>query len=730
MYASIASLVGKPGFPASYNGTKKYLESRGCTRRLKPKGKGVEYLVALDLIKDIDSRPTPTKNYYSVEILFEKLAGKPGIPQTISGLRRRIKAEDWENRKREGKGGGLEYLAPKDLFIEKPKLSLVPEIQLPAPVDITVGAVRKSYRLEIVTQCDKWCDDNNIEIGRREGESYWTGVDKFCTQYNQENPDKKLHTNTVARWWQMAIQKGLPANLAGKHGQHLIGKTLIDKQPEVARTVIAMILDRPSHTMTQLKYEFRHREDIKIPSYQTVVRYRNAWKVNNAASYCEMYEGISAFNSRRRPANGSQNIEMDYANQKWEMDGTKVDVICADGKRYTIMVLIDCFSRKFAYEIVLRANADAAYGRTLFKGLMELGMPEIISTDNGTEYKNEQGIDATRNLKIQMKFCNPRCPWEKPFVERVHGTIGTKLLETLPGAIGNSVAAKKRLDETRLKDGDRITVEQLDTHLKAFQAAYHSEKQEGVGMSPNEKWASSDHANHPIRRFDPIEDAEALQLLLSKKTKIRTIQKKGIKWDKQWYYDKEGDWSIKIDSDVSVQATDDDDLIRVYTLDKKELLFIARSDKSYSFEDRREAVGNAKRRSGIDRSQGKKVYRKARKETKIYTYPEMHTVDNVVAFEARGNVADEILATSHSAIEKINADKLAAQQQQAKRDREQTILREDTFYNKMEGVYLSIEAKTATEKEIEWFNFQLENNPIGRSTLENILDSLDAQASA
>jgi Integrase core domain/Mu DNA-binding domain len=675
MYASISDLAGKPGFPASYNATKKYLESRGCTRRLKPKGKGVEYLVGLDLIKDIDSRPTPTKNYYSVEILFEKLAGKPGIPQTISGLRRRIKAEEWESRKREGKGGGLEYLAPKDLFVEKPKLSLVPDIQLPAPIDITVGAIRKSYRLQIVTNCDQWCTDNNIEIGRREGESYWTGVDKFCIQYNQENPDKKLHTNTVARWWQMAIQQGLPANLAGKHGQHLIGKTLIDKQPEVAEMVIAMILDRPSHTMTQLKWQFSHRADIKIPSYQTVVRYRDNWKVNNAAAYCEMYDGISVYNSTMRPANGTHDTEMDYANQKWEMDGTKVDLICADGKRYTIMVLIDCFSRKFVYQIVLRANAETAYGVTLYKGLMELGMPEIISTDNGTEYKNEQGIDATRNLKIQMKFCNPRCPWEKPFVERVHGTIGTKLLETLPGAVGNSVAAKKRLEETRLKDGDRITLEQLDTHLKAFQTAYHSEKHEGIGMSPNAKWATS---KKPITRFDPIKDAEALQLLLSKKTKIRTIQGKGIKWQKEWYYDFEGDWSTKIKSNVSVQATDDG-CLRVYTLDKKELLFIARPDSSYDFKERMQAVANAKAKSGIDRSKGKKAYSKARKNTKIITYPEMYSVDNVVAFESREKVDEEILETSHSARVMIDADKLARQEHQAKRDRERAATQEDKY---------------------------------------------------
>ncbi len=722
MYASISDLAGKPGFPASYNATKKYLESRGCTRRLKPKGKGVEYLVGLDLIKDIDSRPTPTKNYYSVEILFEKLQGKPGIPQTISGLRRRIKAEEWESRKREGKGGGLEYLAPKDLFIEKPKLSLVPDIHLPPPIDITVGADRKAYRLAIVKQCSQWCDENGIKIGHRQGDGYWYGIEQFCKAYNSQNSNQ-LCVRTVSRWWQIAIQKQSPDELAGKQGQHLKGRTLIDSQPAVYKVCLAWVLKRPSQIQWQLQQQFANNPEIRIPSYQSIVRWRDRWILHNRPGYVYAKEGKTAYGSKVRPAWGTHDRDMDYANQKWEMDGTKVNALVKGGKRHTIMVFIDCFSRRVVTQIVDSSSAHAA-AIGLHKAMMKMGCPEMISTDNGSEFKNTQIEEALLSIGVVLHFCNPGQPQEKPLVERVHGTIATQLFELLPGSIGHSVAERKRLEETSLKnDEEWLSKEELEQHLAAWEAYYNSHRHSTIGMSPMEKWATS---TQPITKFSQA-DSDALMERMTRKTEERTVQMKGIEARNQWWYDMAGDIAPLVGRRLRISINPEQTEMRVWDEDK--FIAIARPDKSYSTEDRHTAKVNAKRKVNEAKNQSIKDMTQANKEVEILTYIDVTPKDKVTPISKNKKVEPEVLAESRSAIEKIEADKLADQQQQERRAKQQAAVGEE-YFDKMKRIYLLVEANQADQAQLNWFNHQIENHPLGKSTLANVLDSLEVERSA
>ncbi|SFT74285.1 DNA-binding protein [Halomonas saccharevitans] len=46
-----------------------------------------------------------TREWYAPK----ELAGLPGMPDTHSAVVRRAKRDDWENRRRAGRGGGREY---------------------------------------------------------------------------------------------------------------------------------------------------------------------------------------------------------------------------------------------------------------------------------------------------------------------------------------------------------------------------------------------------------------------------------------------------------------------------------------------------------------------------------------------------------------------------------------------------------------------------------------------
>jgi transposase InsO family protein len=672
MFATIPQLQGLHGIPSSYAAAKKYLEDRGCNRRARVKGKGVEYLVA---VPDLPTRPTPTRDYYSIDTLFAKLQGKQGIPKTVSGLRRKIIKEGWASRKREGKGGGYEYLAPCDLF-ETRKLELVPDLEVPQHVPTTD---RKAYRLRIIESCSQWCDENGIKIGHREGGRYWSAIGRFCTAYNKQYK-AKLHPHTVSRWWKLGKHQMRSDDLAGKQGQHLKGRTLIDSQPDVYKVCLAMVLDRPSHTLQQLEWQFGNNPHITVPSYQSIVRWRDRWISQNRPGYVYAKEGKTAFGSKIKPAIGIHDRDMDYPNQKWEMDGTKINALTKGGKRYTIMVFIDCFSRRVVTQIVETSSGhSAAIG--LHRAMMKLGRPEIISTDNGSEFNNAQIKAALAAIGVTMHFCNPGQPQEKPLVERVHGTIATQLFERLPGSIGHNVAERKRLEETSLNsDQEWLSLEELEQHLAAWEAYYNSHRHSTIGMSPNQKSATS---TKPISKFSQA-DSDALMERMTRKTESRKVQKKGIKCQNQWWYDLNGAVSSLIDLSVQISLNPEKTEMRVWH--DGELKAIARPDKSYTVSQRHLAKANANKAVNTSKTRTFKNIKKAKAEVEMLDYIDVMPIDNVIPISTNRSIEPEILAESYHAISVVEADAvqiaeyeqqratLAAAQQEPHEDRYDRII--------------------------------------------------------
>jgi transposase InsO family protein len=652
MYASIPQLQGLNGIPRSYAAAKKHLEARGYNQRAKTKGKGVEYLVA---VPDLTAQPTPTKNYYSVDTLFAKLQGKPGIPQTVSGLRRKIVKENWASRKREGKGGGYEYLAPCDLF-EIGKLELVPDLEVPQHVPTTD---RKAYRLRIIESCSQWCDENGIKIGHREGGRYWSAIGRFCTAYNKQYA-AKLHPHTVSRWWKLGKHQLRADDLAGKQGQHLIGRTLIDSQPKVQEVVLANMLHRASHTLFQLQQKFANNPEITIPSYQSIARWRKKYQTENVNGYTLASMGKSKHRSKFRPALLRHNRDMDYANQKWEMDGTKVNVMTTDGKRYNITVLIDSFSRRVVTSISETVSGHSS-AIAIAKAISIMGLPEIISTDNGKEFKNNQIQDAVAAVGSTLHFCNPGQPHEKPLVERVHGTMATQLFEMLDGAIGCNVAKRKELEDSGRGSKDAsLTLESLERELAGWESYYNSHKHGTLGMSPLEKWATSDTEAHPIRKFNTSE-TDALLERMTRKTETRIVQNDGIRARNRYWADIAGEVSRYETKTVNISINLDQTQMRVWY--NGELVAIAVPTDTWTEHEGFVAKRNADAKVNADAKGTVTQLKKAKKSSPPIAYSEIAAPGTVVAFEKVEIIAPEVLQPS------VRALKLVEEIDQAEIDR-------------------------------------------------------------
>jgi putative transposase len=266
------------------------------------------------------------------------------------------------------------------------------------------------------------------------------------------------------------------------------------------------------------------------------------------------------------------------SNQLWEIDGTKGDIFAADGKRWTILQIIDVYSRRILSYVCETSSATNVIEGLLRKAFTIWGIPERIKLDNGKEFRSSRLEALCHHLEIEMDFCNFRSPEQKPAIERSFGTMTRDLLIRLPGFCGSTVAERQ---EIRSRNGEvNNEVKGVLTALEIQKAIEHwivNEYEQrihlGLGAdTPMERWVKSPIA--PRR----ILDERQLDILLAEPVgKNPIVQKKGIRVEKHWYTDELGRWVHWIGKEVQVRHDPMDDAGRVYVFspDGSEFLFIA-----------------------------------------------------------------------------------------------------------------------------------------------------------
>jgi len=231
-------------------------------------------------------------------------------------------------------------------------------------------------------------------------------------------------------------------------------------------------------------------------------------------------------------------------NDLWEMDGTKADLLLADGRRWMLTVVIDVGSRRMMLRLSPTARAAVVMGLTR-RALVEWGKPRRLKTDNGSDYTAEQYELGLTQLDPDMHvLCDPFQPQQKPHVERGIGTLLHDLFELLPGFIGHNVAERKDIEARRsfaerlmrgTPDGGpvelRLAPEQLQAILENWLVDYHGREHAGLGgKSPNQVMAEWSGTVYRI-------DERALDIFLAPagKAGMATVQKKGILIGGGWF---------------------------------------------------------------------------------------------------------------------------------------------------------------------------------------------------
>jgi transposase InsO family protein len=269
-----------------------------------------------------------------------------------------------------------------------------------------------------------------------------------------------------------------------------------------------------------------------VPTQQTVRNFILRWKKDNAQAHTFMVSP-DLWRNLYQPAFGDMAESATHVNAVWELDSSPADVMCSDGKRWTVIGGIDVYSRRVM--VVLHQSSSAeGVARLLRKMSLAWGLASKVRRDNGLDYASRRIDQFCHGLDIENQATPPFTPDAKPFIERFFRTLAYGLFEDLPGYIGHNVAQRQALRsrdsfaQRFMKRGGTVelpmTTEELQGWLDRWiEGVYHQGVHGELGMSPN---AKAGQCKQPVRK---IEDERILDILLAAGI-TRTVQKKGIFW--------------------------------------------------------------------------------------------------------------------------------------------------------------------------------------------------------
>jgi putative transposase len=223
-------------------------------------------------------------------------------------------------------------------------------------------------------------------------------------------------------------------------------------------------------------------------------------------------------------------------NAMWQADHTLLDIMLLDEKgnpaRPWLSVIIDDYSRAVAgYFLSFLAPSALQTTLALRQAIWHkvepawqvCGIPDVLYTDNGSDFISNHIKQVCADLKIRTVFSLPGKPQGRGRIKRFFLTVNQRLLSTLPGycPAGFSGTAKPTL---RLAD--------LDVELKRFLLEdYHRNPHSATGVAPVLRW----NAGGFLPRMP--DSLEQLDLLLLTVLKPRQVYRDGIRFQGFRYID-------------------------------------------------------------------------------------------------------------------------------------------------------------------------------------------------
>lgn len=496
------------------------------------------------------------------------------MSKTRQGIEYRAATEKWPFEERTVRGGTKKLFLLNRLPKEIRSKVLVglgdlpPELDGCVPLDFDkskIAACAREFdsaaawqrtlarqRLEVLERLDAF----RSEYGGARSEA----VRRFAAIYNDREVEgidpaiysaiPKMSRTRLYDWEARFDSEGI-AGLISRHGSATKGASKLPLEQQ--QFVLATLASNPSLRAAKIHAGLTARFG-RQAAHTRAVRDFLARKQASDPQLFQHLKNPDAAKGKYQLALGSASEKAEHFLHYIEVDSTPADVLCADGKRYTVIGAVDVFSRKAKF-VVTKTSNSWGISALMREIATDWGLPEHVVRDNGQDYASRMVNDGLLALGVKVVAVPPFTPEGKPHIERLFRTMSHDLLEALPGYIGHNVAERKAI-ENRRTFADRITKaegkqdgsptksgmtdgyhevgltwQELQSEINHWtEEIYHQRRHSGIGMSPNAK------ASQVRMRSRKITDNRALDILLAPSGE-RTIGKKGLRYENGLFWD-------------------------------------------------------------------------------------------------------------------------------------------------------------------------------------------------
>ena len=281
---------------------------------------------------------------------------------------------------------------------------------------------------------------------------------------------------------------------------------------------------------------------VPMPPLRTFQSALKAWKAEYRNELLKMTDPDAYKSKVRFSARGANRVQR--LNQTWEIDASPSDILLDDLSRPNIYAAIDLYSRRTILLVTTTPRA-AGVGLLIRKCILAWGVPEIIKTDNGSDFTAHATVRLLESLGIEQELTAPYSPEKKGSVERVIGTFQRDCAATLPGFIGHSVADRKVI-EARKSFSKRLGTDDA----KLFQAEIGAAEYQKEA----DRWAQQQYAHTPhsglkgktpdavarawtadVRAIDNPGVLDVLLAPIASNNGLRKVSSGGIRIDNEFY---------------------------------------------------------------------------------------------------------------------------------------------------------------------------------------------------
>ncbi|MBN4045991.1 transposase, partial [bacterium AH-315-P11] len=351
---------------------------------------------------------------------------------------------------------------------------------------------------------------------------------------------EKISYSTLNRWRKSYDKLGLIGLVNNYHNPNK-GKSSLSKDHK--EYIVGLVTDNPMIKVTNIEKGLQGHFGFSIPSYAVINRYYEKWIRDHRMQY-EHLTNPDKWKNHSMVAYGSASETIIRLNQMWEADSTPADLMLTDG-RYNLINTIDIFSRRVKFHVCKTSKASAIAALTR-RCIIDWGVPEIIKTDNGQDYKSKYLRQVIKGLGVEQIFCKPFSGEEKPHSERVFKTFLHSIVEMMPEYIGHNVSERQAIEARRSfadrimkKGGDPVEANISSEELQRIcdewtEYIYHHDKHGGLnGKKPIEMVRAW---NKPIRHISNMRALDMLLMQAPTDGGKRKIGKKGVKVDGKYYH--------------------------------------------------------------------------------------------------------------------------------------------------------------------------------------------------